>query len=124
MFWFGNKLDKLQPLDPIIVAMCKEIAGDGKIEPSADTPGGEHGCKDDDAAKEHRELEHQSPIAAKPAQQHAHDSYREEETAARTQGRGVQHDLPGNMNVDPPFAVASHGQREERGHECCDERAS
>ena len=36
----------------------------------------------------------------------------------------MQHDLAGNMDVDPPFAVAGHGQSEQRGHECRDNRST
>ena len=78
--------------------------------------------EDDDAPEEHRKLEHQSPIPAQPAQHHSDNCDGEEKTAARTQGRGMQHHLTGYMNVNSPFAVACHRQREQRGHERGDER--
>ena len=55
-------------------------------------------------------------------QHHSNNGDGEEKTAARTQGRGVQHHLTGYMNVNSPFAVACHCQREQRGHEGGDER--
>ena len=49
--------------------------------------------------------------------------YREQKAAARQQRGGLEDHLPGYMNVDAPFAVARHRQREQRSHEPRGDRA-
>src|ERR1700746_2234744 len=121
---FGHELDEFQPLDAIIIAMGKEIAGYQIIEAASEAPRGKHDGKEDNTAKHHRELKHQPPLPTKPAQQHADDRDSKKEATARPQRRSMQHDLAGNMDVDPPFAVAGHGKSEQRGHECRDNRST
>jgi len=97
--------------------MGKEISRDQKFEPSPQTARGEHGRQDDYAAEQHRELQDEPPIASEPRQHHRDDGYGEEKTPACQKSGGVQDDLAGYMDIDPPFAIARHGQREQRSHE-------
>ena len=112
-----DQLDELEPFDAIVVAMGKEIPGDQKFEALPEASRREHRAQDDDAAQQHRQLQREPPITSKPAQQHGDDGDRQQKAAAGQQGCGVQHHLPGDMDVDPPFAIARHRQDQKRHRE-------
>ncbi len=120
----GNEFDEFEPFDAIIVAMGKEIPRDQEFQTLPEASRRQHRDQHDDAAEQHRQLQHQPPIAAEPAQQHRDDGHGQQKAAARQQGGGMQHDLAGDMDVDPPLAVARHRQRQQRRHERRGDRAA
>ncbi len=111
----GQRLDRAQPFDAVVVAIGEEVAQDRHADLRARRLGRQHGGEDERAAEQRRHLEQDAPLPAIAAEQHAYERRRHQEDAARYQRHGVERGLVREPDVGAQI-VAPHQRQQHQRH--------